>query len=392
MAVGWLSALVLSAATAGGATPAAHRCAETVTWPHWQRFVERFVEPDGRVHDGSRARTTAEGQAQALFFALVTNDRLLFERILRWTDLHLAEGALGQRLPGWMWGCRTCRGRDPPRLLSPTPSTAADVWLAYVLLEASRLWASPELEVLGRAVLDLVAREEVVALAGLGPVLLPARTGFEVEPGRAWRLSVAAAPPFVLRRFAGSGHPGPWASVLRNTVRLVEESSTGGLVPDWVVFDRVRGVRDDPVSGGLAGEDAVRTALWAGLLADDDPLRGRLDRATDGALKWWLERGSLPERIEVRTRQPRGGPAPPGHLAALLPAIHRRGDRELALRIEARLARSLHDGLYGETPSREDQELILFVQGFLGGQFRLARDGKLSTRWSQACAPASPAR
>ena len=49
-------------------------------------------------------RTTSEGQAYGMFFALVANDRSQFDRILHWTEQNLADGDLSAHLPAWLWG------------------------------------------------------------------------------------------------------------------------------------------------------------------------------------------------------------------------------------------------------------------------------------------------
>jgi len=46
-------------------------------WPAWQSFKSGFISEGGRVVDANtpRKQTVSEGQAYALFFALVANDR-----------------------------------------------------------------------------------------------------------------------------------------------------------------------------------------------------------------------------------------------------------------------------------------------------------------------------
>ena len=76
-------------------------------WPHWSRYVDTFISPDGRVIERSAAdRTTSEGEAYALFFALVAGDRPLFDRLLKWSQENLAQGDLTRHLPAWNWGKR----------------------------------------------------------------------------------------------------------------------------------------------------------------------------------------------------------------------------------------------------------------------------------------------
>ena len=87
-------------------------------------------------------RTVSEGQAYAMMFALVANDRGTFDRVLAWTTNNLARGDLSQHLPAWLWG----KHKDESKgygVLDPNAATDADVWMAYALLEASRLWSEP---------------------------------------------------------------------------------------------------------------------------------------------------------------------------------------------------------------------------------------------------------
>jgi endo-1,4-beta-D-glucanase Y len=45
-------------------------------WTLWDSYSARFIDAQGRVIDPQGgARTTSEGQAYALFFALADNDR-----------------------------------------------------------------------------------------------------------------------------------------------------------------------------------------------------------------------------------------------------------------------------------------------------------------------------
>src|SRR5690606_34290391 len=61
-----LCAALLSLSLAGMAQAACE-----VDWPHWQRFAERWIQPDGRLLESSleKNHSTSEGQSYALFFA-----------------------------------------------------------------------------------------------------------------------------------------------------------------------------------------------------------------------------------------------------------------------------------------------------------------------------------
>src|SRR5580698_7610733 len=79
--------------------------AEPQPWPLWQAYTQHYLDDQGRVIDRSAGdRTTSEGQAYAMFFALVDNDQPHFDKLLKWTEANLAGGDLTARLPAWDWG------------------------------------------------------------------------------------------------------------------------------------------------------------------------------------------------------------------------------------------------------------------------------------------------
>ena len=61
----------------GVSTLGPNPCATSSEWPLWDTYVSAFVSPDGRVVDPMfDDHSTSEGQAYALFFALV-NDKMI---------------------------------------------------------------------------------------------------------------------------------------------------------------------------------------------------------------------------------------------------------------------------------------------------------------------------
>ena len=112
-------------------------------WTLWNSYAAHFIDAQGRVIDPQGGgRTTSEGQSYAMFFALVNNDQARFERLLKWTQTNLAQGDLATHLPAWLWG-KTKEGEW--KILDPNPASDADVWIAYSLVEAGRLWNKPAL-------------------------------------------------------------------------------------------------------------------------------------------------------------------------------------------------------------------------------------------------------
>lgn len=372
------STIAAAAALLAVATRGEPSCAER--WPLWERYSSRFVSRDGRVADpDASGRTVSEAQAYALFFALIAHDRARFDRILRWTDLNLARGRLGEELPAWVWGMDP-RGRW--RVLDRNSAADADLWLGFTLLEAGRLWRDPRHAALGRRVLATVVRREVARLPDGSSVLLPAPRGFVLDARQAYRLNPSYAPPQLLGRFSSAGVPGPWRRILATSTRMLRDVAPLGLVPDWAVWRDGR-FTVDPVTGSVGSYDAIRVYLWAGMMPDGDAARDLL-AATSGLLDGYKDRGALPEHVDVVTGTAHGR-APPGFIAALLPLAYSRGDFVAAGRLSQELSRHLVRGLYGDPPRYYDQNLALFATGWAEERFRFAADGRLVPRWEAGC-------
>ena len=239
----------------------------------WVRYVATFVAGDGRVIDRSAAdRSTSEGQAYALFFALVADDRALFDRLLHWTEQNLAQGDLSRQLPAWHWGKRRDGGWG---VIDANSASDADLWLAYALLEAGRLWSQPRYGELARGVLGNVAAREIAQVAGAGTVLLPGPSGFALDGG--YRVNPSYEPPQVLRRLAQL--PGPWRALAESAARRLQAFASGGAVPDWAVVRPGRPLSEDPVHGRTGSYDAIRAYLWVGMSPERD---ARLDGIAAG--------------------------------------------------------------------------------------------------------------
>jgi endoglucanase len=341
------------------------------SWPLWNRYVETFIAGDGRVIDRSAGdRSTSEGQAYALFFSLVANDRALFERLLTWTEKNLAQGDLGRNLPAWHWGKRKDGSWG---VLDRNPASDADLWLAYDLLEASRLWSAPRYGQLARRILANVEARETANLPGFGLALLPGPVGFSLEGG--FRVNPSYAPPQLLRRFAQLG--APWQQIAQSSMRFLHLFAEGGAVPDWALAKAGR-LSADPVTGRVGSYDAVRAYLWVGMMPERDE---RLVNVGNGVLRSFESTGRLPERIDARSLHAKGE-APPGFYAALLPLAPQPARDALERHLQA--SRN-SNGLYGTPPAYYDQNLILFAQGFTESRYRFGGDGSLLPAWETRC-------
>lgn len=357
--------------------PYALRAAPCRPWPEWNDFVKRHVQPDGRVVDldTKAQQSTSEGQSYGMFFALVANDRAQFERILHWMQNNLAGGALGKRLPAWRWGLSDDGNW---KVLDGNSASDSDMWIAYTLIEAGRLWSNRTYTALGTSMLPVIAQKEVSVIAGLGGMLLPGTVGF-IEKGRA-RLNASYLPLQLLRRFATVDPQGPWEAMVASTLKLVRTSSPNGFVPDWSGWSAGSYVAD-ATSMGVGSYDAIRVYLWAGMLPAAEDMRGPLLDAIAGPLKLVRAQGNFNEKIDT-ARGVGYGPAPTGYAGALLPYFKALGETDLATAQLTIIAKSGN----GPRPlPYYERVLILFGKGWYDGRFSFSSAGRLQTGWEESC-------
>jgi endo-1,4-beta-D-glucanase Y len=351
-------------------------------WPSYRSFVARFVQPDGRVIDYATAvqQTTSEGQSYGMFFALVANDRATFDRLLAWTRLNLAGGqfdAGNMHLPAWQWG------RKPDGswgVLDPNPASDADLWIAYDLLQAGRLWNAPDYTALGTALAAQIEKREMTDLAGLGPMLLPGPQGF--VNGGVTRVNPSYLPLPLLRGLAHDLHTGPWTALAQNTLKMVMATSPRGFAPDWAAWHQGQFVVD-PKTGDLGSYDAIRVYLWAGLTASADPLAKPWLDAVRGMSERVAQTGVPPEKVAVTTGVGTGE-GPLSYWGALAPYFAALGDTKSLALARTHLA-ALDDGLPGREPVYYDRVLGLFGTGAIDGRYRFDVDGQLIPSWKGAC-------
>lgn len=191
----------------------------------WSNFKTQYISTDGRVIDfyNQKDITTSKGQSYAMFFALVNNDRQTFDRLLQWTQNNLAKGDLKNNLPAWQWG-----KKDQAWAVTDENSASdADVWIAWDLIEAGRLWNKPEYTQLGQIVLQLVEQQEVATIP-TKDYYLEKQGLYMILSGR--KLNPSYLPPQILARFAQDSES--WQKIRKNSIALLTETSPKGFAPD----------------------------------------------------------------------------------------------------------------------------------------------------------------
>ena len=317
--------------------------------------------------------------AYGLFFALVANDRPAFDRILQWTQTNLAAGDLTANLPAWLWGCDS---DGKWHILDRNPASDADLWMAYTLLQAGRLWEEPGFIKLGDAIASHVAEQSVVRMPGAGTVLLPAPVGFASK--EYVELNPSYLPVQLLYGLAAALPDGPWAQIADNTPAIVRHASPHGFVLDWVKYSTEKGWEPGrgPATDSRASFDAIRVYLWAGMT--DPHTRGRKELlAALQGMRTYMKDNFYPPMIVSAEGKVTAERAGVGYSAALLPFLKTVGDdRALTLQLSRlEIARKPQSALYGDPPRYYDQNLALFGTGWVQDLFRFSAEGALEVRW-----------
>jgi endo-1,4-beta-D-glucanase Y len=377
----WLIGFLLLLSTTGG-------CKQS-PWALWDSYSASFVDVQGRVIDPQGGdRTTSEGEAYAMFFALAGNDRAVFDRLLKWTQENLANGDLQSHLPAWLWG----RNKDGEwKTIDPNSASDADVWMAYALIEAGRLWKSPYYTRIGRQMMVLIAKNEVADLPGFGPMLLPGPTGF--QHGRFWTLNPSYMPLFIFERMAAVDPSGPWGLIALGIPAMLEQSARHGYAMDWVDYmpgdgfypatEMHPGNKESDAPGG--SYDAIRVYLWAGMLDGGGKTRARMLDTVPAMRIYLADHGAPPEKVSDQGI-PMEQDGPIGFSAAMLPYLRAFPDlgrlsAKQTIRMSAQ--RNPSTGLYGKDLAYYDQNLALFATGFLNGRFRFGPEGELKVEWKR---------
>jgi endo-1,4-beta-D-glucanase Y len=347
-------------------------------WPAlWKSYVTGFMDNQVRVidHDADD-RTTSEGQAYGMFFALVANDRSRFDGLLHWTEQNLAEKDLAANLPAWLWG----HGKNNQwGVLDRNSASDADLWMAYTLLEAGKAWKEPRYTKLGTALARRIATEEVVDVPGLGTTLAPGPQGF--QHGSSYRLNASYVPLQVTLRLGKLLPDGPWHRVAETVPALVSNSAPQGFVSDWIEFKTNAGSQSSPTIGSY---DAIRVYLWAGMLDGPTPNRDAILKSISGMANYLHTNAVPPAKVrpDGSIEDPKG---PVGFSAALIPYAAALGENQIRVQQMSRLRSELkpQTGLFGAQPRYYDQNLALFGLGFAERQFWFDSEGALKMRWKR---------
>lgn len=395
------AALSLGAAGALNAAPTPSAPAATQgqvspfnVWDEWEAFKKSNVSvsaASARVIDYSDERriTTSEGQSYAMFFALVAGDRELFDKLLRWTEDNLAAGDLTKNEPAWLWGKNVKQVRVTNEdgststktvvsweVLDSNNATDSDMWIAYSLLEAGRLWKRPDYTAKGRAML-VVLKSQTRHVRHLGHVLLPGKVGFENKKGVL--LNPSYYPLFIFKRFAAED--AFFTEVYDASLRAVIRSAPDGYSPDWARFDYAGNLVTE--KDNLGSYNAIRTYMWAAMTAQSDPAYDILKKQFSAMIDTTMRLRLPPEKVDLNTLKiNRTGPDSFGAcLLAYMDSIAEDQGENASYRNDgsrtASFIRTLIAHRTMEPDSYYSNVLSLYAIGFDRRYFAFAPDGRV---------------
>lgn len=340
-----------------------NNCFANAEWPLWNLFLENHYE-DGRIvdHFDKREITTSEGQSYAMFFALVNGDKERFKSLLAFTEEKLAKGSFKDNLPAWLYG-KNSKGNLA--VLDDNNAVDSDLWIAYSLVEAGRLWNEPSYTEKGMAIINKLMTSCVYKIASnSSSILLPGAKGFVNNETGIIKLNPSYYPLFIMEKFSRTNEE--FAKVYYDTMQLVLRGFSSGFAPDWLTIDtKNNNLIVNPTD--LGSYDAIRVYLWLGLTSKSDSNRYLYEPYISGMLKFSENNMYVPEKVHIYdiSIEGKGGA---GFDACLIPLANNKGLTHLRTSVLS------HNFTKDEYYSHN---LALFALGYDEGRYFFAEDGSL---------------
>jgi endo-1,4-beta-D-glucanase Y len=276
-----------------------------------ERFLERYVDDDGRVvRRDQGGDTVSEGQAYAMLLAVATDDEDTFARVWEWTDDHLLRD---DGLLAWRW--------EHGRVVGKDPATDGDLDAARALLLAGERFDEPRYTDAAKALKRAIVKDETTWAAD--------RTVLVAGP---WARGEAVVNPsyWSPRAFRELG----FEKVGASSRQLIEKLVESGLPPDWARVEPFGVTPAGHPSGGepLYSYDAVRVPIR--LAESCDPADREL------AAKLWPRLQHEPGApARALDGSPRGDGEHPVALVGAAAAAHAAGDQGAAKKLLDRAAK-----------------------------------------------------
>lgn len=356
-----------------------HQCPCT-EWPQWQGFKNFALTDTGRIidHSDERKITTSEGQAYALLFSLIANEPDVFAKILNWTQKNLAQGDLAVNLPAWLWGKR----ENGWGIIDPNAASDADLWIAYSLIQAGKLWHIPEYSKLGKSLGAKIIESETTLIPYLGLTLLPAPFGFITKNNTSnkvisWKLNPSYSPIQIINSLAINTNNTAWVELLNTSKKLLLTTSNNGFSADWVIFEKENKAFQLNEEIAWGSYDAIRVYLWVGMLHPDEPFKAQLLTKLYGITQSLGKMAKPPLKSNSFSGETQEF-GPSGFSAALLPLLDTTDKVLLEQQLQVLNTRPVDQKTHGYY----DQVLNLFGLGWVEKRYHFDLNGDLIPIWA----------
>ncbi len=210
----------------------------------WQQYKKDFITPEGRVVDPTQNNTTtSEGQSYALLRSVWINDKIMLDRVWKFTKENMKRPS--DNLFGWKWGRRSDNTNGPPPNGGEGSASDASNDIALALILASNKWNDPA-----------YITEAKLVLTSLWEVETAEANGKRYPTAGNWATSnteIVINPsyftPYAWRIFAAVDQDHDWNSLINPSYELLtkasqsnlDKSSSANLPPDWVIINRQTG-------------------------------------------------------------------------------------------------------------------------------------------------------
>lgn len=261
-----LSALfLLSAACAGAAdiAPAAESSAMKELRDWWSAYQSAFIQADGRLSRPlTGGDTVSEGQAYAMLFAALLDDRPAFEKVHRWTNENLSRTIIQAD------NLLACHWRNG-KVADWNSASDADLDYALALILGHERWGNKEWLAEARLVAADVLKNETKRADDMLFMTPGIWGGFRDE---GIGLNPSHFSPATYRYISNISDAPEWNELIEDTYsawtsmsRYLGKRKGVGLIPDWCRYTPKGEYRSINVKAPTYGWEALRYPMRAGM-------------------------------------------------------------------------------------------------------------------------------
>ncbi|PSW21938.1 endoglucanase [Photobacterium sanctipauli] len=222
----------------------------------WSFYKTQFVLPEGRVVDnGNDSISHSESQGYGMLMAAYFSDHATFKSLWHWTKQTLQRREDG--LFSWKWQ------PQPPHIPDPNNASDGDIFIAWALLKADKLWPEQQYGKEAKKIIDALSDSHIIQLDG-EYALLPAQYGFDKSYSTVINPSYWVYPAFNdFARFDDS-----WKQLSQGGINILNKNQFGSfkLPSDWLEYrnDTWQPAQQFPAQFSYASYRIPLYLIWGG--------------------------------------------------------------------------------------------------------------------------------